>query len=162
MKKYFSACSKINKLLLLNFWWNVQWYVGDKTRVVSPNVTVGYLSAVWRVMWCRMFFVCRMPECVFGSVLSSCSSLPLFSYCLQEAAFRTDRWLSWQDLLSLQFLQGDNGRSLMGCRRTVCVWCGGFIRGVGDFLLGNCRFIPAERPSCLCVHLMWALKSSWG
>lgn len=97
-------------------------------------------------------------ECVFGSEYLFCSPVLLVfsvSCCFQEAAFRTARWVSWQDhLLPPLFLFRDNGRSLTGAWQCVyvCVCtCLCSCRGGGN-LLG--RRLPLRKlqiyPLSLC------------
>lgn len=141
------------------------------SRLILVAMCACYLRAVWQVMWCWMFFCLQDARvCVWGcgicSALSFCWSFPLFSCCIQEAAFRTDPWLSWQDTPLPPPVPTGRQWEVSHEVQELCVfvcmkWWRGFISGVGDFPLGNCRFIPAERPSRLRARLVRAFNS-WG
>lgn len=138
------------------------------TSYISCSVCMLPKSNVTSHVMLDVFCLQDARVCVWGrsicSALSFCWSFPLFSCCIQEASFRTDPWLSWQDTPLPPVPTGrqwEVSHEMQELCVFVCMkWWRGFISGV-DFPLGNCRFIPAERPSRLRARLVRAFNS-WG
>lgn len=92
-----------------------------------PNVR--YLSAMWCAMWCWMVAGCRMPacvwECVFVSryLFSSQFLLVFFVFLLPSGSSFQDGPMGFlAGPPPLQFLLGDNGRSLSRVYGDICVY----------------------------------------